>query len=107
VYFASGRLFGLIFPLRKSVQEYFSLRSPRPVECSRRLPSCGGFNRVNVSAVNKFLTDTIELLAAVAEFVAGQVQQQGGPALIAVGQLKGLVKIGFFNGLDDGGKVDT
>jgi hypothetical protein len=51
-------------------------------------------------------TDTIELLAAVAEFVASQIQHQGRPALIALGQFEGLVKIGFFNSFDKGGKVD-
>ena len=96
-----------IFLLRKSVQENLSLRPHCPVECSQRLPSCGGFNRVNVFAVSQPSTDIIEFLTAVAEFVAGQIQQQGGFAFVAVGQFKRLFKIGFFDVCDDGRKIDA
>ena len=54
-----------------------------------------------VSAVKQALRGAFELLAAVAEFVAGQVEQQGGFALVAIGQFKGVFKIGFFNVFDD------
>ena len=60
-----------------------------------------------IVAVSKSLADAIELLAAVAKFVAGQIQHEGRPALIAFGQFESLVKIGFFNAFDNGGKVDS
>jgi hypothetical protein len=41
-----------------------SQRSPCPVEYSQRLPSCGGFNRVNVSAVKKIIFPSKALPAA-------------------------------------------
>lgn len=54
-----------------------------------------------VFAVKNILAVVFEFLATVAEFVAGQIEQQGGFALVAVGQFEGVFKIGFFNAFDD------
>ena len=53
------------------------------------------------------LKEVFKLLAAVTEFIARQVEQQCGLALIAVGHFESVFKIGFFDIFDDGGKIDS